>query len=210
MTIDYPLSLPDNRLRRVVLRIRRAQGVAESPFTLTQQIQVHTGGRWELDAEIPIKSRADAEAWIAFKGKLRGRYGTFLAGDPGATSPRGTWAGSPVTDTAGSPTTGQAGAVTLPIRGLSNGATVKEGDYFQLGSASSARMYKNLTDQTAGASGRLTLDIEPPLPSDVADNGTVTTSNCMSVFRLAETVNEWSIEEALLYGVLPLIAVEAL
>ena len=210
MTIIYPLSLPDGKMTRVTLRVRRAQGVAESPFTLSQQVQSWTGARWELEAELPIKSRADADAWIAFKGQLRGRVGTFLAGDPGATSPRGTWAGTPVAHVAGSPTVGLSAAIILPVRGFTNGATVKAGDYFQLGSGLTSRMYRNLTDQTAGASGQLNLDIEPPLNIDATDGQTLTTSSCKSLFRLADSVNEWSVEEALLYGVLPLAAVEAI
>jgi hypothetical protein len=210
MTITYPLSLPDTRLRRVVIRIRRAQGVAESPFTLTQQIQNHTGVRWELDAEVPIKTVTDADAWIAWRAKLRGRVGTFPFGDPGKTVPRGTWAGSPVADVAGSPTVGLSGAIILPVRGLSNGATVKENDHFQLGTGSSARLYKNLTDQTAGASGRLNLDIEPPLNIDAIDAQALTITNPTSVFRMADSLQEWSIEEGLLYGMFPFSAVEAL
>jgi hypothetical protein len=211
MTITYPLSLPTvSGIKRVNIRIRRAQGAPESPFTLTQQIQSHTGARWEFYGEIPIMSRADADEWIAWKGSLRGRVGTFLFGDPGATSPRGTWAGSPVADTAGSPTVGQAASLTLPVRGLSNGATVKAGDYFQLGSGLTSRLYRNLTNQTAGATGKLTLDIEPPLLSDVTDASALTTSSPKSLFRLADSVNEWSLEEGLLYGVFPIAAVEAI
>lgn len=212
MTASYPLSLPTTtkpvRSVRLGLDVMVARG--RSPFSLIAQKQLHTGRLWRLEAELPIMVRADAEEWVAFRMRLRGSYGTFLIGDPMFASPRGTWAGSPVADTAGSPTVNQVGDTDFYVRGLTNGATVKAGDMLQLGSGSSSRLHKNLTSQTAGASGRLVLDIEPPLRDIPTDGAAIVTSSPKGVFELDETMSSWNVDEALHYSELVLRAVETL
>lgn len=196
MSITYPLALPqaEGNFRRIRFAPSSVVAVSVSPFTGQQQVQRHAGQWWSADVELPPMLRADAEPWIAFFLSLNGREGTFLLGDPGGASPRGTWAGTPVVVGAA-----QTGA-TLAIDGLDNGATVKAGDYFQIGSGSSARLYKNLTDQTAGAPGTLTLDIWPRLRTSPGDNDPLTVTAARGLFRLASNEMPFDLGEALFYG----------
>lgn len=202
MTISYPLSIPATGIRSISIRARNVVAATASPFTGQQNLVRHQGSWWEAEVSLPPMDRPDAEEWIGFLMSLKGRYGTFLLGDPAATSPRGTWAGTPLVQGAGQ--TGE----TLVVDGFSAGATAKRGDYFGLGSGSTARIYKVLTDATAAA-GAMTLDIWPRLRESPADNAVVTTSSAAGLFRLASNDTEWSVDLARIYG-LSFAAVEAI
>jgi hypothetical protein len=86
---------------------------------------------------------------------------------------------------------------------------LKAGDYIQLGTGSTARLYKVLDDVDSDGSGNATFDIWPNLRSSPDDNATITVSNCKSVFRLTTNVTDISINQASIYG-LTFGAVEAL
>lgn len=202
MTITYPLSMPTTGVRSITLRARQVVAATASPFTGQQQLVRHQGGWWEAEVTLPPMMRADAEEWIGFLMSLRGRWGTFLLGDPNATSPRGTWAGTPLVN--GASQTGE----TLNVDGFSAGATARRGDYITLGSGGSARLYKVLSDETA-AGGAMTLDLFPRLRESPADNAAVATSNTTGLFRLASNETEWSIDVARIYGI-TFAAIEAI
>lgn len=202
MAISYPLSIPATGIRSISIRARNVVAATASPFTGQQNLVRHQGAWWEAEVSLPPMDRPDAEEWIGFLMSLKGRYGTFLLGDPAATSPRGTWAGTPLVQGAGQ--TGDS----LTIDGFSAGATAKRGDYFGIGSGSTARLYKVLTDATAAA-GAMTLDIWPRLRESPADNAVVTTSSATGLFRLASNDTEWSVDLARIYG-LSFAAVEAI
>lgn len=204
MTISYPLSLPNTDVRGITIRAVDVVGVGESPFTLQHQLQQHQGQRWEADIELPPMKRADAEAWIAFLLKLKGRWGTFLLRDTVSGTPRGTWAGSPLVNGAHA-----ANANAVALDGLTPGATVSEGDWIQFGTGASTRLHKSLSSATANGSGQVTLDIWPNLREALADNAAVVTSNAVGTFRLANNTRAWSVELAQVYG-LRFSAVEAL
>lgn len=205
MTISYPLALPNTDIRSINLRAVDVVGMGQSPFTLSLQVQQHQGQRWEADVELPPMKRADAEAWIAFLLKLKGRYGTFLLRDPISGTPRGSWAGSPLVKGAHA-----AGASAVTIDGLTPlVATVSEGDFIQFGTGASTRLHKSLTAATANSSGEVTVDIWPNLRESLADNAAVVTSNAVGTFRLAGNSREWDIGLAQVYG-LRFSAVEAL
>jgi hypothetical protein len=144
MSITYPLSLPNTDVRAVKIRAVDVVGLGESPFTFGQEVQQHQGQRWEADIELPPMKRADAEAWIAFLLKLKGRYGTFLLRDTVSGTPRGTWAGSPLVNGAHA-----ALASSVALDGLTPGATVSEGDWLSFGTGTSTRLHKSLTTATA-------------------------------------------------------------
>lgn len=201
MAISYPLSLPTvSGIARVNLRAVNAVSISESPFTFKQQVIAHSGQRWEAEISMPAMQRADAEAWISFLMSLNGLKGTFLLGDPNASTPRGsasTAAGTPVVN--GADQTGDS----LTIDGCPTSATgyLKAGDYIQIGGGSAATLHKVLTDTDTNASGQATLDIWPYIRTAPADDATVIVSNAKGLFRLGSNQTEWSINEAAIYGI---------
>lgn len=198
MSISYPLTLPALGLARVRLNAHAVVGVSMSPFTGQQQAQEFPGQWWQAEISLPPLKRADAETWLAFLLKLNGRRGTFLLGHPASATPRGSAPGTPLVNGA------HAAAVnSLATKGWTPSQTgiLKAGDLIQLGSGSSARMYKNLADADSDGSGNATLDLWPALRSAAADNDAITTSNCRSVFRLASNDITWDIGEAQVYGI---------
>lgn len=200
MAITYPLSLPTaGGYRSITLRARNVVGVARSPFTLQQEVFRHQGAMWEADVEIAEMERASAEEWIGTLVSLRGAHGTFLLGDPAAASPRGTWAGTPLVKGAGQ--TGE----TLLVDGFSAGATVKRGDYLQIGN----RLYKTLADATE-ASGEITLDIWPRLRESPADNAALTLLSARGLFRLADNAQGWQVVGANARYSISFVATEAI
>lgn len=205
MTISYPLTAPTVRSPRNV-RIGRIStvGLQMSPFTKEQTTYVHQGEMWKMDVSLPPMSRTLAEAWVGFLLALNGPEGTFLMGQPGYTTARGTWsANSPLVN--GASQTGKS----LAVDGLTASATVKAGDWLQLGSGSSTRLHKVSQDATANGSGQVTLDIWPRLRSSPSDNAAVTISSPKGIWRLARNDQDWDIDLALIYG-LSFSAIEAL
>lgn len=201
MAISYPLTLPTaSGIAQINLRAVNSVSISESPFTFKQQVIEHTGQRWEAEVSMPPMQRADAEQWISFLVSLAGVKGTFLLGDPSASTPRGsasTTPGTPVVNGAG-----QTGA-SLTIDGCPTSATgyLKAGDYIQLGGGSSATLHKVLTDVNTDASGQASLDLWPYIRTAPADDATIIVSDAKGLFRLASNQTDWSINNASIYGV---------
>ena len=187
---------------------RTAVAVSESPFSYSQQVYKHQGMRWEADITLPPMKRDTAEQWTSFLLRMRGRYGTFLLGDPNGATPRGSAATTPGTPLVnGGSQTGE----NLNIDGcpVSETGYLKAGDYIQLGSGATARLYKVLEDVDTDASGQATLNIFPNLRSSPSDDATVVVSDAKGVFRLSDSAMSWDINNASIYGV-TFGAVEAL
>lgn len=186
MTITFPLPLPDaTSIQEIEWTPHPIVGVTQSRFTGAQQAQAHQGKWWTVRAVLAPKTRDDAENWAGFFVSLNGSEGTFLFGDPHGATPRGSAAtapGTPLVD--GAAQTGDQ----LAIKGAPNGATdyLKRGDWIQLGSGSSSRLYKILQDVSSDGGGDLTADIWPDLRSSPGDGDSVTVSNTVGVFRLTQ------------------------
>ena len=181
MTISYPLTMPTSAIgiSRFSWTTFNATGMLRSPFTFATQVQQHQGQLWAAEVEIAATTdRADAEEWLGFLGQLMGPYGTFLMGDPRGATPRGNAVGTPLVDGAS-----QTGNVLVTDGWTPNVATLKAGDYIQIGQ----RLYKVLKDINANVSGQMTLDIYPRLRESPANNAAITTSNCVGLFRLADS-----------------------
>ena len=193
MAITYPLSLPnETSVNFVNLIARNVVGISQSPFTYSQQVHKHQGQRWEADIQLTPMKRADAEEWISFFMKLYGHYGTFLLGDPNGATPRGSAssaAGTPVVN--GASQTGNS----LSIDGAPASATgyLKAGDYIQLGTGTSARLYKVLEDADSNASGEVDLTIWPDLRSSPDDGASVVVSSAKGAFRLNTPATDWNV-----------------
>ncbi len=153
-----------------------------------------------LDAEYaPLRERATAEALVAALCSLNGREGTFLFGDSGNPTARGTATGTPLVK--GANQTGE----DLLTDGWTAGVTgiLKAGDWIQLGSSSTARLYKVLADANSDGSGNATLTVWPRLsPVQVpVDNSAIVVSAAKGLFRLMTDGQDWDKDRASLYGV---------
>jgi hypothetical protein len=189
VSIAYPLAMPASPLMKdIVLSANHVVAQSVSPFTAQEQIYQHPGSWWELTANFNSMTRANAELWIAFLLSLRGRFGTFLFGDPSAVNPQGSAGGSPIVSGAG-----QTG-FSLVTTGLTG--TIKAGDYFSIGSGVTQRLYKNLTDQT----GNSTWDIFPAVRDAPPNNAVITLVAAKGVFRLMDNAQPWSVDSAFIYG----------
>ena len=199
MAITYPLSTPTSiGIASVTLSANNAVAVSQSPFTFKQQIVAHQGQQWSASVSIPSVRKDLAEPWVSFLMSLKGQAGTFLLGDPNRKAPQGVITGAITVDGAQS-----AGSDTLDITGLalSTSSVLVAGDYIQLGSAGSARLYKVLQTVDSDASGNATLDIWPDLRADVIDTAPVTYTNTVGVFRLASAGQSWDINDRSNYGI---------
>jgi len=200
MAETYPLDFPTAVSIQSVEWIAKVNvGVTASPFNYKQQVQRGNGEKWEGIVALPPMTRETAEAFNAFRLRLRGRFGTFLLGDPNGSTPLGsasTNAGTPVVN--GASQTGHE----LDIDGLPASATnyLKAGDYIQLGSGSTARLHKILENVSSNASGEATLNIFPDLRESPDDNATVVVSAAKGVFRIATNETSWSISKESIYS----------
>jgi hypothetical protein len=209
MAETYPLTFPTQTgVAAVEFTATDVVSISQSPFTFSQQVVRHAGARWSATISIPPVKRSDSEYWNSFLLRLRGQFGTFLLGDPNGATPRGSAAsaaGTPVVN--GASQTGNE----LAIDGLPASATgyLKAGDYIQLGSASTSRLYKVLEDVDSNGSGEATLNLWPDLRSSPADGAAVVVSNAKGVFRLSNNEAVWTINNAGFYSI-SFAAVEAL
>lgn len=186
MSITYPLSLPSvSGPKSINWKLTSAVGVLASPFTMKTYVQAHAGARWSADINIPSNPIADAAPWRAFFAQLNGMEGTFLLGDSSHSTPLGAATGTPLVN--GASQTGQS----LVTDGWTTGVTgiLKAGDWIQLGSGATSRLYMVLNDVNSDGSGNATIDIAPRLRESPADNAVITTSNPKGLFRLSRNVS---------------------
>lgn len=199
MAISFPLDFPSLKgPQEMGFRMQSISGVGASPFTGEQQSFEHTGQWWELDVRMPPMSRADAEVFVAFLAKLKGRIGTFLIGDPAGVTPRGTWATSGAVLANGAH---EIGAETIALDGFDSGATGKAGDWLQFGTGASTRLHKVLDDFTANGAGQANVEIWPALKIELADGAAVVSASAKGHFRLLSDERAYTIGLAQKYGV---------
>ena len=186
MAISYPLDTPTSiGIESIELRAVNSVATSQSPYTYKQQIVSHGGQKWEASVTIPSVRRDKAAQWKAMLVALKGPTGTFLLGDPDYATPQGTVSSCTLTGDAGddSPSVVMTG-------------TLIAGDYIQLGAGSSSKLHQVLTDQSGDGS----IDIWPPLRSTYS-GVTVIFNSPKGVFRLANNVTSWSINNASAYGI---------
>jgi hypothetical protein len=186
------------KFQRVSMRSNSVVAASKSPFTGQEQIVAHQGQWWTADLSVAPLERSDAGAITAWFTSMNGREKTLLFGDPLAVTPQGSASSAPGTPVVnGASQTGSA----LICDGAPNGATnyLKEGDYVQLGTGSTSRLYMVLEDVTADGSGNFTLNIWPNLRSSPDNDATLVVSSAVGRFRLAENVQGWDLS-TIVYG----------
>ncbi|MGE0206043.1 MAG: hypothetical protein AB7E70_20930 [Hyphomicrobiaceae bacterium] len=198
MTILTLPSSPGIRASRWGLRGNTAAFI--SPFNGFSMTVEQIGAMWHAQYTLPPMSRSQAAAWLAFLVNLNGRGGRFYGYDPDCRTPRGTWAGSPVVN--GS----NQGGASLILDGFTAGATVRAGDYFQVGT----ELKMVTADGTADGSGNLTVSFKPVLRGPPADDAAIVSTNPVCIMMLADDEQAaWDADMVSLFGV-SFSAVEAI
>lgn len=166
--------LPITNVTDVTRTLRTAVATVASPFTGTEQVQDWGGAWWEYEIEFAIsRTAADGKKLAAFLAALGGKGGTFTFRDPFIRNPVSL--GTPLVNGGGQ--TGNA----LISDGWSKGMAA--GDFIQLGSGSTTRLYQLTADFTPSA-GNATLQIIPPLRSATVNNEVITVASPGVLLRL--------------------------
>ncbi|MFZ0662533.1 MAG: hypothetical protein WAM66_07575 [Acidobacteriaceae bacterium] len=177
-------------LRSMQFSASDAVAIVSSPFTGQTQAQQWPGGdMWSGTAALPPLKAADADAWVAFLMELRGMANAFQLGDPMKATPRGTPAGTPLTDNSVA-STNAAMSQALGTKGWTASANnlLLPGDCIQVG----YRLYKVLDAVSSDASGKASIAVWPSLREQPADGAAVITSNAVGLWRLANNKRDWS------------------
>lgn len=174
-------------------------GENDSPFSLSQEIQLWPGQLWEIEANFPPMLTSEGEQWVSFLLALYGKYGTFLMGDYNRPTPQGPMSGSPVVSGSNA-----AGAYQLFIRGAAVSVTnwAIAGDYLQITAPSRPqRLYKIVQNASSNSSGDVTVDIFPSLREGLTDGNPIITANCAGTFRLQQNAYSWKIDRNKMYAI---------
>ena len=196
MTVSYPLTMPSTpAFVSQQWSTIRGTGMSESPFTGGQQTVEFAYAKWKAVLTLPPMRRPQASAWTAFFAKLHGRRGTFLLGDQDAKVPQinkitaGTINGDVTLSS-----NADIGDTILNITGTT---AFKAGDYIQLGSASSSRLYIVVEDQAGGS----TIQVEPKLKASATSGSTVTYNSPQGLFRMDSNELMWDTNAVSVYGI---------
>jgi hypothetical protein len=195
MAITFPRAfLTHKKPSAINISMEKADGVAASPFDLSEQVYEWVGERWLAEISFPPMNRANAEAWIGWLTSLRGAFGSFTMGDPNGLTARGTASGSPTAS-------GTIRARTITVAGGSG--TLLVGDWISF--SSNRWLHKVTADVTLG--GSVSVEIWPALRAPLSGSAMAVT-NPMGRWRLAEKPS-WSIDQGgTMYHIAPVRAVE--
>ena len=186
MALSYPLNTPTGiGIAQIELRASNTTATSASPFSYKQQVISFGGQQWSASVSIPSVRRDLAAPWKSMLIGLKGQVGSFLLGDPDYVTPQGTATVGTLTGTVATDSV----AVTLD-------GTLLAGDYIQLGTVSASKLHVVLQDQ----SGNGTLEIWPALRQDYT-NETIILASPKGVFRLADSMTSWSIDNVSAYGI---------
>jgi hypothetical protein len=147
------LTLVSSLERRLVTSVAEAC----SPFTGTSQIQDWGASWWEYQIEMAVTQGAKARRLSAFFTALGGLRGRFLFPDPSIEVPVAV--GNPYVTEAQ-----VAGASTLKTAGW--GVGLRAGDFFQLGSDATTRLYQ-VTADIVPLGSEAVINFVPPLRASV-------------------------------------------
>lgn len=195
MTISYPLTFPSLGVAAVRITQNAVVAVSTSPFTGQEQVQEHQGQWFEAEISLPPMYRADYAEWDSFFLQLNGRAGTFLVGDSSYKAARGTVEGTVLVNGAHT-----ARSKTLAVKGMTVGTTLLKSDYIQLGTGSTAKLHKVISNATADGSGLATLDIWPALKTSYSDSAAITYVNPVGVFRLVSNQMAYEAGPGIIFG----------
>lgn len=191
----YPLTFPDVGVKSSTFGLMSSSIADKSPFTGQGKSYDYGGQWWEGQVTFKPVRRVDAALIQSFVAKLRGQFGTFNYGDPDALTLGFQGAGGTIL-VKGASQTGN----NLIVDGMTPSTTIaKAGDYFQLGTGTSARLYMFTQDLVSDGSGDGTAVFEPDLRSSPADNTQLDITAPVGTFRLVNSDFMWSSNETSIY-----------
>lgn len=197
-SLSLPLVLPLlPSLATITVTFEDNIGVSTSPLDFTMQQFDWNTDRLSAKAVLPGgMDKSTGRAWVAFLAACRGRLNPFLLGDTSMTQPRGAASGTPLVNGAS-----QSGRQLVSDGWLPSTQVLRSGDWIQIGTGVTQRLYMSLLDVTSDSSGNATIQIYPTLRESPADNAAIVTSTPQGVFCLASNQRSYSVDSALKYGI---------
>ena len=200
MAITYPRDIPTHTgIRSYEMRATNATAYTASPFTFAGTSYEYAGKMWQLDVTLPPMVRADAEEWIGWLLSMKGRKGTFYAGDFQAAIPRGSARDADTVAINGAVSSGTT--LTFDSAPASTTNYLRIGDYIQVGTGTSQQLFKCLEDVDTNSSGAGTVEVWPNVRTSIADNAALTFESAKGVFRLVSNEVPFNVSELEKYGV---------
>lgn len=180
MSLEPPAALA---AAEVTFTLSDTQGETRNPFDRTSEVFDWEAGIWMAEVRFARRHDLEGAAVRGFLAKLRGMKESFWLGDPAAAAPQGTQVADFVLAAGASP-----GDRSLSVT-MGASATLKSGDYVQLGS----RLHLLTDDVTADGLGAATLPVWPEVREPQALGATVKSSNARGLWRLAEPDRKFSV-----------------
>jgi hypothetical protein len=188
MPLEPPAALA---AAQITFRLSDTQSESRSPFTRTSERFDWGRQIWLAEVRFSRRQAAAAAALRGFLARLGGTRETFWLGDPAAAAPQGTQAADFMLASGAAP-----GDVTLAVT-MGAGATLKAGDYLQLGE----RLHLMTGDATADGSGAATLPIWPAVRDTQSPGAIVRSTNARGAWRLADPDRSYAVAPAGFYTV---------
>lgn len=169
-------------------------GANPNPYTGSEQVFAWSGQWWEVVVTYATRKKSSLAPVVAWAVGQNGIEGTFLYGDPANKVPRGVGTGAPLVNGA------SQGGYDLITDGWTHGIAniLRCGDWLQLGTTDTSRLYMVMADVTSDGAGNATVTLWPALRSSPADNAAITLAPARGLFRL-KSAAKWSIDKAGLY-----------
>ena len=134
-------------------KLNRRVAISESQFTGAQQVYEYDYALWSAVLSLPPMKREQAREWESFFMRLHGIKGTFLLGDPDASTVQGSVTG---TVTLNSSVAVGDYTVAIATNQASTSNMFRTGDYIQLGSAGTSKLHMVTADADSNSSGVVT------------------------------------------------------
>ena len=196
MAISYPLQIPTVGITSINWTNSVASVISRSPFTFQGQSQTYLGQIRYAQISVENKNRDDAEEWVGFLNALNGCGGTFLMGDPLGVMPRrGSTTGVTVRGS------NQSGSTLLVNTGQNSEVRwASRGDWLQLGTGSSSRLYKVTMPANTDRNGYASLEIWPSLRMTPTNGQSIVMNNSKGLFRLSSGTFDYSEQDGCKYS----------
>jgi hypothetical protein len=90
-----------------------------------------------------------------------------------------------------------SGVNSLPTKGwaVNSAGVLLRGDYLQVGSGTTQRLYQNMSDASSDSNGFATLDIFPCVREPLSTGTPITLLNTAGCFRLADNRRTWEVDQ---------------